>query len=430
MPQNTETERVESVATVRRSGDAAVSGTALAYLVSHPIQYQAPLLRLISAQPDIDLTVFFRSDISIRRFHDVGFGRAIEWDVPLLDGYRHEFLCPESGNGFVDGRKSFLRGLAGHLWSGHFDVLWIHGFTGWQNILALMIARLASVPVLVRDEATAISRHRHPIKASLKRLFFWTLSRMCGGFLAIGTLNRDYYLQNGIDPARVFMVPYAVDNAYFAKLADLATPGRSQLRAELGLEEGRPVILFASKFEPRKRAEDLLAAFEVLLSRERKHPKPYLLFIGDGVQRAELEARAKPLGDDVRFLGFRNQSELPAFFDLCDVFVLPSVSEPWGLVVNEVMSVGRPIIVSDQVGCAPDLVKDGFNGYVFPAGDRIALADALAEVSDNPALIGSMGRASKDMIARWSFAEDLDGIRMAIKAVSAGRRTRTRSSAC
>lgn len=392
----------------------------VAYLVSQPIQYQAPLLRRISALPDIDLTVFFRTDTSVRRYHDAGFGRAIQWDVPLLDGYRHEFLTVTGTDGKPSDVRLRQRHLIDLLRSRRFDVLWVHGFSGRDNLRIIFAAWRASVPVLIRDEATAISRERTWLRKLAKRIFFGILSQVCDAFLAIGSLNRDYYIASGIDSSRIFMMPYAVDNAYFSRLGEAAAYRRDTFRRELGLESGRPVILFASKFEKRKRAEDLLTAFEILCTGKRLAARPYLLFVGDGEMRADLEARAKPLSDDVRFLGFRNQSELPAFYDLCDVFVLPSVAEPWGLVVNEVMSVGRAIVVDSEVGCAHDLVRDGVNGYVVPPRDPRALAVALEQALADPAHTMELGRASREIIGTWSFDQDIDGLRAAIAACRAG----------
>jgi glycosyltransferase involved in cell wall biosynthesis len=393
----------------------------LAYLVSHPIQYQAPLLRLVAAVPEIDLTVFFASDHSVRSYHDAGFGQAIKWDVPLLDGYRHEFLGSAQSDGSIKPDAAARRQFAARLRSRRFDVLWVHGFTGRDNLRFMASAWRAGTPVLVRDEATAISRQRSIVRALGKRVFFRILGQLCRAFLAIGSLNREYYLANGIPRERIFMVPYAVDNDYFARLGEKAAERREALRFELGLEPGRPIILFASKFEPRKRAADLLAAFEWLRERQRLPARPYLMFVGDGETRAEIESRAQGLGGDVRFLGFRNQSELPGFYQLCDVFVLPSVQEPWGLVINEVMNVGRPVIVTDQAGCGPDLVHDGVNGYILPPDSPSALALALENVLADPQRTAAMGRSSADIIATWSFAQDIEGLKAAILAVTSVR---------
>jgi glycosyltransferase involved in cell wall biosynthesis len=150
--------------------------------------------------------------------------------------------------------------------------------------------------------------------------------------------------------------------------------------------------------------------------------KPYLVFVGDGEMLPALKAEAQRLGSNVRFLGFRNQSELPAFFDLCDVFVLPSEREPWGLIVNEVMNAGRGVIITDQVGCAPDLVRDGENGHVYPVGDIDALARALGDVLQSPEKIASMGRASAEIIAKWSFQGDIDGLKAALNSIRSNGR--------
>lgn len=390
----------------------------IAYLVSHPIQYHAPLLRKISAEPDMDLTVFFQSDFSVRGYRDKGFGRAIEWDVPLLDGYRYEFLPALRNRGDM---TPWSYGIARRLWLGNFDFLWIHGYAKLFNWTAMVAARLASISILVRDDPNALSANRSPLKIWCKRHFFFKgLDILADGFLATGTLNRQYYLENGIPDEKLFWMPNCVDNGYFSTLSERAAPNREAFRARLGLSAHRPVILYASKFERRKRAGDLLAAFERLETYIGANVHPYLLFVGDGEMREELEAKAASRRDDVRFLGFRNQSELPAFFDLCDVFVLPSAEmETWGLVINEVMSVGRAVIVSDRVGCGPDLIREGKNGYIYPVGDIDALARALSRVLCNKETINSMGKASAEVMNHWNFDHDIDGLRLAMETISA-----------
>jgi glycosyltransferase involved in cell wall biosynthesis len=143
--------------------------------------------------------------------------------------------------------------------------------------------------------------------------------------------------------------------------------------------------------------------------------------VGDGEERSRLEARARESGlSTIRFLGFRNQTELPRVYDLCDVFVLPSHNETWGLIVNEVMNAGRPIIVTDQVGCQPDLVHDGFNGFVYPAFDVDALSRCLRRLLDDPALRATMGENSLRVIQQYSFEEDVAGLRQALSLALPG----------
>ena len=239
------------------------------------------------------------------------------------------------------------------------------------------------------------------------------------GALPIGTLNAAYWRYYMDDDFPLFQMPYAVDNHYFQSRSEEARAGRSALREELLLVPGRPVILFASKLQSRKRCTDLVAAYKNLLEDFEGERRPYLVIVGDGEERAALERQAAESGlEGVRFCGFRNQSELPRFFDLATVFVLPSRHEPWGLIVNEVMNAGRAVIVSDDVGCQPDLVTDGVEGCVFPAGDMAALTEALRRVLATPETAVAMGQRGLAKIRTWDFEEDIRGLRQAIAHVS------------
>jgi glycosyltransferase involved in cell wall biosynthesis len=391
----------------------------LAYLVTHPIQYQAPLLRRIAAEPGIDLTVFFCSDFSLQSYLDPSFGKMIAWDVPLVGGYRHEIL-PALGR---RDRLSFWRpvnyGLAARLTRANFEVLWVHGYNRWFHWLAMTWAKIRGLKVLVRDEATRLSGTRNKLKRLAKRIFFLILRNLGDGFLAIGTLNAEYYQSYGIAPDRIFSVPYAVDNAFFRDKAQAAAGERESLRRRLGLSPGRPIILFASKLSQVKRGTDLLEAYIQMSPDQVQEPVPYLLFIGEGDQRPSLEARARALNwSSIKFLGFKNQTELPGYYDLCDVLVLPSIFEPWGLVINEVMNAGRAVVVSDQVGCGPDLVKHGENGYVFKAGDVAGLRAALASILRNQEKCRALGRKSLEIIEKWGIEEDVVGLKQALARVT------------
>ena len=399
----------------------------LAYLVSHPIQYQAPLLRRIAAEPDIDLHVFFGSDFSVRSYKDEGFGTEVAWDVPLLEGYQSEFLPVLRDSGPPGVLSPMNRGifdrLRGRTGEPAFDVLWVHGYSTVNALHAMLAARALGIPVLLRAESWLRDRDRSGAKLAAKHAFFRGLRQLVDAVLPIGTLNAEYWTHYLGDEIPQFLMPYAVDNQYFQARSQAAAAGRESLAREFGLQPDRPVILFASKLQTRKRCVDLLEAFLLLSAQPLAH-KPYLLIVGDGEERASLEARVAAAGTpDVRFCGFRNQSELPRFFDLSDVFVLPSRHEPWGLIVNEVMNAGRAIIVSDDVGSQPDLITDGVEGCVFPVGDVAALTAALARVLADPATAAAMGDRARERIRSWSFEQDIAGLRAALAAV--GRRIQT-----
>lgn len=385
----------------------------LAYFVSHPIQYQAPLLRLIAADPDIDLKVFFYSDFSLKAYEDRGFGQLIEWDVPLIEGYNYHFLdCWGSKQWQSWLLQPIAKDISKQLQQGKFDAVWVHGWFWLCSIQAVLAANQLGIPVLLRGESNSLSEPTHALKKMVKRIFLDWLFEKIAGLLCIGTFNRQFYRSYEIEERRLFCVPYAVDNDYFQKQAMLAHANREELRRSLNLDPGRPIILYAAKLIDVKRPQDLLAAYRLLSSDGVQEPAPYLLFVGDGVLRPTLEAQAKETNwQSIDFLGFRNQSGMPAIYDLCDVFVLPSGFEPWGLAINEVMNAGKAVVVSDRVGCAPDLVKDGQNGRIFPVGDVKALAEAMRWAIAHRE---SAGERSLELIQQWSFQEDIHGLKQAI----------------
>jgi glycosyltransferase involved in cell wall biosynthesis len=378
------------------------------------------MLRHLASRPELDLTVLFLSDFSLKRYSDKGFGVTVAWDIPLVEGYKHKFL-PSLGSGRTLNAILPLAHVSAEELRG-FDALWVHGYAHQVYLRAIVTARRLGLKVFLRGESHLTSHSRSPLKSRIKETAMKGFFKKIDGFLTIGTLNQMYYSHYGVPASQMFLMPYAVDNDFFRKQVQSATPCREQLRAELGLEPGRPIILFASKFQRRKRAPALLEAY-IRLSENGREPKPYLVFIGDGEERGELEHRARSTGwSSIKFLGFKNQTELPRYYDLADVFVLVSVNEPWGLVVNEVMNAGKAVIVSDHVGAAPDLVRDDDNGYVIPQGDVGILGERLKRLTGNPDLMRTMGNRSLERIKHWNFEADAEGLIEALTVTTGGRR--------
>lgn len=361
----------------------------LLYIVSHPIQYQAPLLRRIARERNIQLKVLFEN-ISEQATFDPGFGQEISWDIPLREGYESSLLTQTELN----------RALS---WA---NVAWFHGWQSRPMRRALYHTATRGLPVLMRGENwEGAMPDGNGIRGWLKRRYLKWIFSHCGGFLAIGSANREYYIAHGIDPECIFPMPYAVDNAFFAEQAQNGAAERSKFLADLRLSKGRPIILYAGKFQKRKHPEHLLAAWRQ--ARWNNGARPYLLFVGDGEMRAELTKDAEP---DIRFLGFRNQTELPALYSIADVFVLPSEREAWGLAVNEAMACGTPVVVSDQVGCARDLVI-GRAGRIVSFGDIDSLAQALQDVIADRQ---NASVAAKMAVADWDFEADVAGLKSAL----------------
>jgi glycosyltransferase involved in cell wall biosynthesis len=385
----------------------------IAYALTHPIQYQAPLIRHLRAG-GIDLEVIYATDITARGYKDAGFGTRVTWDVPLLEGYPHRVLFP--GDPLPSGLREFRRyrrALTAALEDIKPDAVWVHGWGNSFPLAALRAARLQNLPVLMRGETYLDCLHGGKMRRTLHAMVLSLLFRSVSQFLAIGSANREYYRCHGVPDERIHLAPYAVDNAFFQARCREAAPRRQALRAELGIEPGRPVILFCAKLIPVKDPATLIRAVGRMVE-----ANPVLLLAGDGELRPSLEKLAAEVAPGlVKFLGFRNQTELPAFYDLCDLFVLPSVFEPWGLVVNEVMNAAKPVIVSDKIGSGHDLVQPGINGDVFPAGDVEALAAKMRPWLLDAALRASGGAESLRLINHWSFEENLAGMRQAVEAL-------------
>jgi glycosyltransferase involved in cell wall biosynthesis len=379
----------------------------VAHLVSHPIQYFAPLYRELAQRPEIDLTVYFYSDATAREFVDAGFGRAVTWDTPLLDGYKHTFL-PSAARTDISGRfiKRPNLDIVGEVASGEYDVLWVHGYAHLTTWLAVAAARAHGMRVLIRDEQTLL--HGRPfVRAAVKAVALRALYSQTEA-LYIGEQNRRYFAHYGMAPERMHPARYCVDNAYFQRRAAELAPRRSELRARFGIEDDAPVVLFAGKLIDKKQPLRLIEAF----ARVRAERPCSLLIAGDGTLRGECERLVAAFGmPDVRFAGFLNQGELPEAYAAADVFVLPSrLHETWGLVVNEAMNFGLPVVVSDKVGCAADLVRHGANGFVVRHDITGELAQAIDTLVADGDLRARFGKLSRKLVDRYSIEECADGI--------------------
>lgn len=373
-------------------------------LVSHPIQYFAPVYRALAQHMDLDFTVLYRTRVGLDSYFDPGFGQTIQWDIPLLDGYRSEFLSSKS---HLDGIEwSIIPKLLQH----RPDVLLLHGYNQATNLLALLVAKLIGTRVLIRGD-TRLSAHHG--KSAWKKQFKQWLFRGIDGCVSIGSLNRNYYEWLGMPSERIYFAPFCIDNDAF-DLGASRSMMREKFRRELGIELAARVIVFASKLTVRKRVMDLISAMAGIC---KSHSDVILIVAGSGSEETALLESAAIKTGWLRFVGFKNQSELPVLFAASDLFVLPSSDEPWGLVVNEAMAAGLPVIVSDDVGAAPDLVEGKDTGLIFPVGDIRRLADALEYLLDSPEALERMGRNARAIIKEWSVSASAEGIARAVHSV-------------
>lgn len=328
----------------------------LGILAMHPIQYQAPLFRRLSARGKIALDVLYLSDEGLHAYEDVGFRQFIAWDIDLMSGYNSDFLSSSGPK-----RRAPLRAWRLARWLAAQDVVVVHGFTHPWMLIAMVLCKLRRTPYLLRGDSKPRGRDmgwRRHVRDLLAR----SVVKASAGGLGIGQLNCEFYRQFGTDS--VYWAPYSIDNERFAEAGRLT---RAEILSPLGLDSHRPLLLFVGKLVRNKRPQDLVAALPLLSS------PVTALFVGDGDLREHLrEVLPNSAGAAI---GFVNQADLPSYYQAADILVLPSESEQWGLVINEAMAAGVIPVVSEQVGAAPDLVTGV--GEVFRQGDVQDLARAI-----------------------------------------------------
>jgi glycosyltransferase involved in cell wall biosynthesis len=290
------------------------------------------------------------------------------------------------------------------VWTDNFDALVILGYATLTNLAALLTPRLGT-RILLRGDSNV--RHgRSPLRSAAKSALLPLLFRRVDQFLSIGSMNTAYYLKFGVASERITLAPFTVDNQYFAQRAGRVTADKVGFRRELGLPPEATVFLFAGKLINVKRPLDVLRAFAAIHGARTRA----LVVAGDGELMEDARREAARLGIDssTRFLGFQNQSEIAALYGACDVLVVPSSTEPWGLVVNEAMAAGMCAVVSDQVGAGPDLVPDP--ALVFPVGDVDGLARILSRLCDDAEWLALQKREASTRIASWDIEDTVDGI--------------------
>lgn len=392
-----------------------MSATRLAIVTTHPIQYHAKWYRLLAAHSDLQIHVYYCHQATPREQANAGFGVEFDWDLPLLSGYPFTFLKNEAdvpGHGRFSGFDTpeindIIRRC-------EYDAVMVNGWnykSAWQAIWACW---KSSVKVMVRSDS-----HLHTPRGLFTRMakaaaypHFIPRFDAC---LAVGKWSREYFFRYGAKPERVFLVPHAVDNDFFRSETKRLKPMRNELRKKWGLEDDAIVFAFSGKFIEKKRPMDFVRA--ILLATQRSS-RIQGLMVGDGPLRTTCHEFARNHNAPVRFAGFLNQSQIPSAYAACDALVLPSDGgETWGLVVNEAMACGRPAMVSDKVGCGPDLIVGGKTGSIFPLGNVNTLASQMIQTTDDPSLLSKMGAQASRTIVNYSPAVATENVVQCLRTI-------------
>lgn len=374
-------------------------------LVATP--YREPVYLELSRTPGLRLRVFYiQSRDSLRGWTGIR---------PAYDAVQLPCLTPEGmySYPFIG---AINPGLLGHLRRFAPDCLVVHGYSYFTQIIAMRWAMRRRVPFLLWGDSNACQLRYGGMRLVLKDALLRHFCRHAAGVLSIGASNEDFWRHYGVGTDRLFRSPLAVDNAFFASQSAKWRPRRASERARLSLPPG-PLALFAGRLAPAKNLLTLLRA--LALCRRAGGEALSLVLVGDGPERDRLDRAIRDLAlTGVFRFGFLPQQELAKFYAIADFFVLPSVDEPWGLVVNEAMAAGLPVLLSRSTGCRPDLLEEGWNGFCFDERDPQDLAAAMLRMSrlSQPEL-ETMGARSAQRISRWSYPEALAGIYRALEAV-------------
>ena len=374
----------------------------LAIITTHPIQYYAPIFKLLSERRQIDIMVFYTWGEAAINKHDPGFNKTVVWDVPLLAGYPYQWAentAKDPGSHHFKGiiNPGLIRQI--NLWQP--DAILAFGW-GYSSHLKAIRYFKNKIPVFFRGDSNLLDEQKK-INAVLKHLFLmWVYRHVDLAFYA-GKNNKAYFKKYGLKDSQLSFAPHAIDNERFAVER---TNDALHLRSKFEIGNDDFLILFAGKMEEKKDPMLLLEAFLNI-----NWPGAHLVFAGNGLLENKLKAAAKNKGN-VHFIDFQNQSQMPALLQACDIFCLPSKgpNETWGLAVNEAMACGKAVIVSDKVGCAADLVKNDENGYIFSACNVEDLKAKLLLLVADKGKVKAFGEASRRIIKDWNFTKIVQAI--------------------
>jgi glycosyltransferase involved in cell wall biosynthesis len=382
----------------------------IAVIATHPIQYHVPWFIALSEIPGCTVKVYFACQPDDRR-QGVGFDQPFSWDIPMYDGYDWQVLDNRRKDPGVAGFfSSSVRNLADILRCDRPEVLILTGWQGLPLLQALWSAVRLGIPRVVRGESSGLK----PRNLAVNIIHRLLLSQY-DAFLVIGESNNDFYARCGIPDSKLFSCPYFVENRRIRHQARLHRHERMNLRSKWGIPPDSICYLYVGKLTHTKRVLDQLAALKLAHLHNRKL---HLLIVGTG----ELMGRARKYADEhklpVSFAGFLNQTEVTSAYAAADCLILSSDYETWGLVVNEAMVCGLPAIVSDRVGCGPDLVRSGETGEKFAFGSVDVLSQKMLSMAESRDRLTVMGECARELVLRHYTVESaVEGTIKAVESV-------------
>ncbi len=367
----------------------------LAIITTHPIQYYAPIFKLLHERQKIEIKVFYTWGKTAQNKYDPGFDKNIDWDIPLLDAYPFDWAENKSTkpgshhfNGIITPQ------LINQVKSYNPNAILV---IGWAYHSHLKVIRYFKnkIPIYFRGDSTLLDE-KHSLKSALKSLFLKWVYRHVDHAFFNGINNKAYFKKYGLKDYQLSFAPHAVDNERFSvpRVEEV-----EQLKRNLGIPPIATIILFAGKLEEKKNPFLLLDAFINI-----NDPNLHLIFTGNGQLESALKLKASE-HTNIHFIDFQNQSYMPVVYQVCHLFCLPSKGpgESWGLAVNEAMACGKAVLVSDKCGCAVDLVKANKNGVIFKSENIYDLIIQIKGLTKDKNTLLQLGSNSSMIIESWNF---------------------------
>lgn len=359
----------------------------IGFLVNHPTQFEGPFFQYATRKADHELHVIYSDPKTGLSTFDPELATNVSWGIDLLSGYSYSLLPT----------RSRMRWLLNNIRNQKYDLLIINGYSKSEYLLAALCARFLGTPTALRLDSVLFDGAAG-WKRLLKRMMFRGFTHLYQHFFATSTLTIEYLQRYGIKRDRISLFSYAVDNDYFKEKSRLSNAAKASLRSRYNLPEEDRIILSVTKFNDREAPWDLLKAFC-----DMPKPRPLLLLVGDGNQRSLLEQHALDHGaDDVTFAGYVPYPELPGLYGIADVFVHPTLYEPWGVSVQEALACGLPVIASSRVGAGYDLIEPDKNGAIYDVGDPKDLATKLIRLLKSDGL-DLVCQENDRILSKWNY---------------------------
>lgn len=364
----------------------------LAIVVSHPIQYYAPLFAVLAKE--IELKVFYCHNPTPDEVGKDGFGKAFSWDIELLKGYNYEFLENVSKNPSVTTKQGCdTPDIGTHLIAYGATHVVVFGWYLKSHLQALEFCNKQGIPIAARGDSQ-LDPSQHWIKRLVKKLYYPFFLSRYDAFLSVGKRNKEYLQHFGVKSEKIIFSPHAVDQDFW--------------KVER-VKHDRIVFLWVAKFIPKKRPFDVIEAFKLALILVGGEVEVELHLIGTGELLEEARLKAKEI-PSIKFFGFKNQTELKSMYANADVLVLSSdYLETWGLVVNEGFASGLPAIVSSAAGCSQNLIDED-TGLVYPMGNVMELKKYMVDfvrIIQNKEVVDRFEKGIAEINGEYSFERNV-----------------------